>query len=303
MKLIIGSQALNDGAVTEYELRRWHARMYRDIYLPKPHAPDLAARTEGAWLRSGRRGVIAGVAASAVLGAEWVDDDVPIELIWDNTRPPRGIIARAERVRDDETTTRAGITVTTPARTAYDLGRHLERGDALARLDALQRAAPFSADDVVTLMARYKGARGTRQLRELLSLVDAGAASPPETRLRLLFLDAGFPRPATQLPVYDQGRILRTLDMGWDEFLVAAEYDGDQHRTNRLQYVKDQRLMPKVQRLGWDVVRAIKEDRAANILDRGYLALVGRGWDGRLDPHRRIRWWQPPKALGNAAGI
>jgi hypothetical protein len=35
------------------------------------------------------------------------------------------------------------LPVTSVARTAFDLGRHLPRGQALARLDALMRAAPF----------------------------------------------------------------------------------------------------------------------------------------------------------------
>jgi hypothetical protein len=95
-----------------------------------------------------------------------------------------------------------------------------------------------------------------RQLRELLPLVDGGAASPKETWLRLLFIDAGLPRPTTQIPVVDErGRLVRMLDMGWEDFMVGAEYDGDQHRTNRKQYVKDLRVWPKLERMGWNVTR------------------------------------------------
>ena len=122
--------------------------------------------------------------------------------------------------------------------------------------------------------------------------------------MRLLYLDAGFPRPATQIPVFKRGwEVLRTLDMGWEDFKVVSEYDGDQHRTNRVQYVKDQRLMPQVARLGWEVIRVIKEDRDADILDRTYATLVGRGWDGRLRPTRRNSWWRPPSMLGNASSL
>ena len=87
--------------------------------------------------------------------------------------------------------------------------------------------------------------------------------------------------------------------MGWQEFRVASEYDGDQHRTDRLQYVKDQRLMPKVARLGWDVIRVIKEDRAEDVLDRTYESLIRRGWDGRLRSSRRNRWWRAPPNIGD----
>lgn len=246
-KLIIGSQAQRAGTVTEYELRREYVRMHRDVYVPKGYSPDLIDVIDGAWLRSGRKGVVAGIAASALHGAAWVGDDTLVELIWDNTRPPEGIIARAERLAPDEVTTCDCIAVTTAARTAYDLGRHLPRGEALMRLDALKRATAYLDDEVLELTRRHKGARGMRQLLELLPLVDGGAASPQETRLRLLYLDAGFPRPSTQIAVFEgQWKVIRRLDMGWEDLKVASEYDGDQHRTDRTQYVRDQRLMPRV---------------------------------------------------------
>jgi hypothetical protein len=116
-------------------------------------------------------------------------------------------------------------------------------------------------------------------LRALLPLIDGGAMSPQETRLRLMYIDAGLPKPTTQIPVFDEwGHHVRTLDMGWEEFMVAAEYDGDQHRTDRPQYVKDYRVWPILQRLGWDVIRVIKEDRNDDVIARTYRAMVARGW-------------------------
>jgi hypothetical protein len=95
--------------------------------------------------------------------------------------------------------------------------------------------------------------------------------------LRLLLIDAGFPRPVTQIPVVDGWRPVRILGMGWEDFEVAAEYDGDQHRTNRREYVKDIRCHEKVQRLGWIVVRVIAEDRAHDVIRRVDDALTRRG--------------------------
>lgn len=66
--------------------------------------------------------------------------------------------------------------------------------------------------------------------------------------------------------------------MGWEEFKVAAECDGDQHRTDRPQYVKDMRVMRVLERLGWKVIRVIKEDRDSEVVDRVRLALISRGW-------------------------
>ena len=78
-----------------------------------------------------------------------------------------------DRVTDDELTIVNDLPVTTVARTAFDLGRYQKRFAAIARLDALMRAAPFSADEVSTLMRRYGPVRGVRQLPNSL-LVDPG---------------------------------------------------------------------------------------------------------------------------------
>jgi hypothetical protein len=209
-------------------------------------------------------------------GALWVDDNVSVELIWSNTRPPRGIIARSECIADDEVTRVAGIPVTTPVRTAFDLGRHLPRGQAVARLDALMRATPFSIEDVWLLAKRYRGARGLRRLSAALPLVDGGAASPKETWLRLLLIDAGLPVPTTQIPVNEGWKLVAVLDMGWEELKVAAEYDGDQHRADRGQYVKDMRRLPKLERMGWIVIRVIAEDQPVDIVARVRDALARR---------------------------
>jgi hypothetical protein len=278
--VFLGSEALAKGKVTEYALRRWHRRIFRDVYVSNEHQVSLRDRIAGAWLRSGRQGIVAGVAASALHGASWVDDDIPIELIWSNTRPPRGIIARDERAAADEVMRINAVPVTNRARTALDLGRHLRRDEAVARLDALMWSSPFSAEDVLLLAKRYHGARGIRRIREVLPLVDGGADSPRETWLRLLFVDAELPRPTTQIPVHDGLKLVRTLDMGWEDFKVAAEYDGDQHRTNRRQYVKDMRALPHLEQLGWIVIRVIKEDSEGDIIERASKALRSRGWQG-----------------------
>ncbi len=130
------------------------------------------------------------------------------------------------------------MAVTTPQRTAFDLGRFLRRDAAVAHLDALARATGLASEHVLPLADMYKGARGIRRLRTAIDLMDAGAQSPKETSLRLLLIDAGYPRPQTQIPVLDdRGVPIAFLDMGWEDMMVAVEYDGDQHRKDRKRYV------------------------------------------------------------------
>lgn len=266
------------GRLTSHQLRTRFRAIYPDIYLPDHAAPSLRTRSIAAWMWSGRRGVLAGLPAAALHGSDWIDDDQPIELIWRNPRPPFGVITRNQRVEPDEVTRIAGLPVTTRARTAFDLARQLPTGEAVARLDALMRATPYSREDVLLLAKRYPGARGLRRLRAALPLVDPGAASPRETWLRLLLIEAGLPVPTTQIPVQPNWQLVAVVDMGWERYKVAVEYDGDHHRTSRRQYARDQQRLRTLEQLGWIVIRVIAEDKPDDVVRRVRAALMRRGW-------------------------
>ncbi|MDT5048855.1 MAG: hypothetical protein QOG75_4749 [Mycobacterium sp.] len=110
-----------------------------------------------------------------------------------------------------------------------------------------------------------------------LDLVDSGAQSPRETYLRLLTVDAGLPRPQTQIPVLGaDGVAVAYLDLGWEDYMVAVEYDGDQHRVDRRQYVKDIWRLESLERMSWVIVRVVAEDHPADILRRIRRALESR---------------------------
>ena len=109
--------------------------------MPKHYQPSLRDRTVGAWLWSRQRAIVAGVAAAALHGAAWIDADTPIELIAENARSQRGLLVRDGHSKYE--VTRVFVPVTTVARTAFDLGRHLPRGTAVAGLDALMRPRHF----------------------------------------------------------------------------------------------------------------------------------------------------------------
>lgn len=267
----LGSEALAAGTLTRYELRRYYRAILPNVYVEKHRAPSLRQRTAAAWLWSGRRAVIAGAAASALHGAKWVDDATAVELIHANAKAPKRVVTRNDLIYPDEVTTIDGISVTTGARTAFDLGRRGDLGEAVARLDALARATRLTADDVVGIAKRHCRARGLRQLDDVLALFDRGAESPRETWLRLLLVDEGFPRPQTQIPILGpDGFPLYYLDMGWPHLKLAVEYDGAQH-AGTLGY--DIHRHDYLANLGWTVVRV-----AAGHRRPGIVARVNREW-------------------------
>ena len=273
--VFLGSEAIARGSLTRGQLRWNYRQIHRDVYVPKSALRSLYDNIWAAWLWSGRRAIIAGRAAAALHGAKWVDEFAPIEIVGPFNHPPPGIIIRRERIGAEDLVELNGLPVTNPVRTAFDLARHLPRGLAVAHLDALSAATGLASDDVAPLIARDRGARSVRQCRAALSLMDGGAQSPKETWLRLVLIDAGLPRPTTQIKVTD-GRLVAYLDMGWEQAMVAMEYDGEQHRTDRNQYVKDIRRAEMVSRLGWNVIRVINEDRPDVIVQRARDALTSR---------------------------
>jgi very-short-patch-repair endonuclease len=247
------------------------------VYIPKDVERTLFVNTVAAWLWTGRKGVIAGRAAAALHGARWVDASTAIEVITEHTRRRAGVIVREERVGADEITYIGGLSVTSVARTALDLARHLPRDAAVAHLDALAAATGLSASDAVVVAERYRGARGVRRARTALALVDAGAQSPKETWLRLILIDAGLPAPRMQIRISD-GFNEAFIDLGYDEPRVGLDYEGSHHATERRQYVHDIGRAELIEREGWIDIRVVAEHSHRFILHRVQEAFARRGW-------------------------
>lgn len=125
-----------------------------------------------------------------------------------------------------------GVLVTSPVRTACDLGRLLWRFDAMAAIDAFLGVG-VDHGELDGEVPRFKGLRGVRQLRALVPLGDPRAEAPSESALRLHWHDAGLPWPEPQFWVYDAaGRPLYRLDIALPELRYAAEYDGAEFHTS-----------------------------------------------------------------------
>ena len=82
-----------------------------------------------------------------------------------------------------------GLAVTSPLRTAWDLGRVRSREQALSGLDAMLRLGIFTAPELIRGVERFRGIRWVTRLRELAPLADGRAASPGESVLRLRWLN------------------------------------------------------------------------------------------------------------------
>lgn len=291
----LGTEALAAGRFTRRTLASRNVMIYQNVYLGNGTKLTAESRAMAAWLWSGRRATVAGLSAAALHGSKWIDAELSAELIRPCACDVEGIVIRRDRLDARETCYVRGIPVTTPARTAYDLGRRATQTQAVVRLDALAKATGLRAEDVAALLPLHRGARGLPQLRKAIELMDGGAESPQETRTRLLLIAAGFPRPETQIVVCDEfGDFIARVDMGYRKWKVAVEYDGPQHWDGPDAHARDIERIADLEAQGWMIVRLSRDIlrfRRVKFLARVRDAMRERGWphhatvnlDARLD--------------------
>jgi hypothetical protein len=179
------------------------------------------------------------------------------------------------------------LRVTSPLRTAWDLGRLAHRDRAIGALDALLRGKSFSRDELLAGVERFKGMRGVIQLRELAPLADARSESPGESTLRLRWLDQpSLPAPTPQVPIMVAGVEVYRIDLGVPELRYGCEYDGEEFHGEDITDHDESRREDLRERFGWDVDAV----RKSNVFG------AGRDVEGVLyDGIRRAR-----RALGRS---
>jgi hypothetical protein len=87
-------------------------------------------------LWAGRDATVAGLSAAELHGTKWIDAAGPAELIRIGDAV-HGIVIHRDKLAEDEVCVIDGMAATTPARTAFDLGRRGRLEIAIILLDAL----------------------------------------------------------------------------------------------------------------------------------------------------------------------
>jgi hypothetical protein len=200
----------------------------------------------------------------------------PVDLvsIRDLTPSRRGGVNGGERDLDPlDIAVVGGVRVTTPLRTALDLGCKLPRYRAIGALDQFMRQHGVTARDFAGQLPRYRGRRGVIQLRELVGLASPLAESPGESWIRLAIYDANLPMPTLQFSITVSGDEIFRLDLAYEYHRVCVEYDGMEFHSTAEQVVYDERRRSWLRDRGWTVIVVTKDD-----LDRDST----REWISRL---------------------
>lgn len=277
-----GSLAVRRGLLTPKQLRgRAWVRVRFDAYADARLEPDHELHCRAVALRLPAGAAIAGPSAARLWGVAHAGGPRdPVHVIappsvWLGSR--RGVRVHQAHVRAGEIAVHDRVARTTPVRTAWDVASWLPLEEAVAILDQMLALGLVSQDALAGEVVRRRGRRYARRAARAFALTDAGAQSPPESRIRVRLVLAGLPRPVTQHPVPVAGGVVLRPDLAWPEYKVALEYDGEWH-DERARFHRDRTRLRRLAAAGWLVVPVTRAstDVVRSVRD----ALRDRGWRG-----------------------
>jgi hypothetical protein len=190
-------------------------------------------------------------------------------LRWHEPTGIAGVDARTRDLRPSDITTVHGVSVTTPLRTALDLGCTLRRREAYAALNAMAARHGLTREEYLTSLPRYRRRRGVRQLRTLLQIVEPRVESERESWVLLEIHDATLPVPEPQYWIDIDGVPTFRLDFAYPRLRVCVEYDGEEwHSKTPEQREDDEARRGWLRDNGWTVIVVRRGDFTAQARDR-----------------------------------
>ncbi len=174
----------------------------------------------------------------------------------------KGMAGHSAQLPDSDITFVGGLRVTSVARTWRDMSAVLSLGDLVALGDYFihWRSPLTTIEDLRWIVERMTGRRGVKKARLALELLDARSESPAESRLRVILMLAGLPRPRVnyETVLTETGKGVR-LDLAYPEVKFLIEYQGDYHR-ERGQWRKDLTRRSRLESQGWYVMELNADD-------------------------------------------
>jgi hypothetical protein len=190
-------------------------------------------------------------------------------LRWKARARRDGVDGRTRDLKPRDIMTISGVRVTTPLRTALDLGCNLHRRDAFAALCLRLQRHRLTGEMLGREALRFGRRRGVVQLRQLIPWADPRVESTREAWTLLAIRDVGLPAPEPQFWVEDDGVLVFRLDFAYPLHKVAIEYDGrDWHLLTEEQRRHDAERREWLKSQGWTVIVVRNGDFTGAALER-----------------------------------
>lgn len=287
-------------------------RLARDVYVPASTTVDLRMRATAA-LRSVDSSAWVSHASAAALyelplpprlrELDRIDVTVPSPQ-----HAPRGTGLRGRQRTLDPAQIRVDgeLRMSSPAQVFVDGADYLSFEDLVALGDAIikERSPLASLAELRAAVTAHTGQRGHRRLLAAAHALHPRAWSRPESIVRLGFESLDVPEPWCNVPVVLAGVTLAPDAAFWRS-RVLIEVEGDQHRTDRAQWLKDLDRYNLLQRLGLEQYRLtvttptktardlapIAERIRARHRPNAELPRIEGFFDG-IPEFGEVRWWE-----------
>lgn len=142
-------------------------------------------------------------------------------------RAEAGVVHHAANLPEDHVVDRAGLLVTSPARTVVDHARSVGFEAAVVTLDAALNRGMVTSDSVLQMLTWQLDWPGARGAGRAVAFSDGGADSPGESRGRVRMYQADLPAPRLQAVIRDEvGSFVGKADFLFEEQATIAEFDG-----------------------------------------------------------------------------
>ncbi len=257
----------------------------RGVYV---QAPDESLATVVA---GHRRTLPAASLATGVTGLQLygvaVGPPRPLHLV---TTHPRQVRRRGVRVTRVAELPAGRGTVAIPEHCWTAAALELSLLDLVTAGDWLIRLGHLSLEEL-THHVRTTSCRGSRRARAAVGLVRERVDSPRETWLRLCLVLAGLPDPRCNVELGDRRGPIGRADLVFRAYRVLVEYDGDQHRSTRVQWNRDIQRQERFAADGWMVIRVTADHaRWPRSVVRRVLDALRAGGYGGPDPDFGPLW-------------
>ncbi|MEC3981583.1 hypothetical protein [Amycolatopsis sp. H20-H5] len=258
---ILGRRAVLEGLASGVLVQPW-----RGVVVHAADVLDVATRAQAALLAVGQPAALSGATSLALHGITAVSGgDIHIAVPSSRRiRSKPGMVVHSVDFDPLDTLELDGLPVFSLDRALADFLCAGHRRTAFAALDeAMRGLVPDHRrtlrDNVRDRIDDRRDRRGIHRALMLLDLATGLAESPPESMLRLVVVEAGFPIPEAQHEITTiEGRTLYVLDLAWPSLRIALEYDGYASHEERAarDTERDMRMVGR----GWITIRATAAD-------------------------------------------
>ncbi|MBO2458735.1 hypothetical protein [Actinomadura violacea] len=235
-----------------------------DVYVAADVDDSVHIRCDAAALLLPSTALFCGVTAAHLYGVPVPDRDERIHAAVPAGTPT---VARIEKLKvhryaipAGHRTVLHGRRVVGPERLFLELAAAVPRIDLIVAGDHMLRHRICAREQLNRFLRDCHRRRGVRKARLAMPHLEPRSDSPPETRLRMLIVDANLPRPVANQDVFnDWGVWLARPDLSYPARKIAIEYEGVHHQRDHVQYSHDIERDGRLIDHGWLVIRVDKE--------------------------------------------